>query len=192
MHIETISRGAQFKGFVSLIGLIIFPFALIIGIVALVLDGPLVLALGSFLLSTVAFFLFLDVRGVQIDLQQKSVRKYKQYMIWKWGEWKPLENYNSLQLSKDTVYVRTNIGTIGGGRGSASKISTYDVLLVSNTEEIDLDSDFKRDMILLSEFEKHPDAVAFMQKYAAMLSLPSRDIYRELQQSAMSRRQARR
>lgn len=188
MHIETISRGAQFKGFVSLIGLIIFPFALIIGIVALVLDGPLALALGSLLLSTAAFFLFLDVRGVQIDLQQKRVRKYKQYMIWKWGEWQPLANYHSLQLTKDTFYMRGGVRTMK----SNVKISTYDVMLVSHIEEIDLDSDFKRDMILLSEFEKHPDAVAFMQKYAVMFSLPSRDIYRELQQSAMSRRQARR
>jgi hypothetical protein len=191
MHIETISRGAQFKGFVSLIGLIIFPFALIIGIALIIFEGilPGLLALA---ISAAAFFLFLDVRGVQIDLTQKLVRSYKQYIIWKRGEWKPLANYHSLQLSKDTVYLRAQIGTIGAGRGSASKISTYDVLLVSQEEDMALDGDFKREMILLSEFEKHHDAAAFMNKYATLLCLPSRDIYKELQQSAVSRRQARR
>lgn len=192
MQIETISRGAQFKGFVSLLGLIIFPFALIIGIAVMVVDSPFS-GIIPLLISAAAFFLFLDVRGVQIDLEKKLVRNYRQYVIWKWGEWQPLGKFQSVQLARDTVYLRNfQPGRGMSGRGSASKISTFDVLLVSDTEDISLEGDFKKEKILLSEFEKHADAVAFMNKYATMLSLPSRDIYRELQQSAVSRRQGRR
>jgi hypothetical protein len=183
--IETISRGAQFKGVISLLGLIIFPFALLIGIVQLVYLS-IVPGLFMLLIGTGAFFLFLDVRGVQIDLQNKRVRNYKQYMFWKYGEWLPLDRYTEIHLVKDTVYLRhLQPGRAGavGTSSNTSRISTYDVLLVSDQPD---------NFILLSEFGKHPDAVAFLQKYAALLFLPSRDIYRELQQSAVNRRNSRR
>jgi hypothetical protein len=182
---ETISRGAQFKGIISLLGLIIFPFTLTIAIVLFV-NAAVVPGLCLLIISAAAFFLFLDVRGVQIDLANRRVRNYKQYIIWKYGEWMPLDVYTGIQLAKDTVYLRHlqpgRAGMLGSG-SSASRISTYDVALVSDDQE---------QVILLSEFEKHHDAVAFMQKYAALLSLPMRDIYSELQQSAQRRRNSRR
>lgn len=183
--IETISRGAQFKGLISLLGLIVFPFSLLIGIAA-ILDDALVPGLLLFVISAAAFFLFLDVRGVQIDLTNRRVRNYKQYIVWKYGTWQPLDQYTGIQLQKDTVYLRhLQPGRAGvvGTSGSATRISTYDVVLVKENPD---------EFILLSEFGKHQDAVTFLHKYAALLSLPSRDIYRELQQSAVSRRNSRR
>jgi hypothetical protein len=182
--IETISRGAQFKGIISLLGLIIFPFTLTIAIVLFV-NAAVVPGLCLLIISAAAFFLFLDVRGVQIDLANRRVRNYKQYVIWKYGEWLPLDQYTGIQLAKDTVYLRhlqPGRGMLGAG-SNASRISTYDVVLISDDQE---------HVILLSEFEKHSDAVEFMQKYAALLSLPMRDIYSELQQSAQRRRNSRR
>lgn len=182
MNIETISRGAQFKGFLSTMGLIIFPFALILGIVGVLKLGVL-MGIAFLLLSAAAFFLFLDVRGVQIDMDKKLIRNYKQYVVWKYGEWTSLEKYHSIHLAKDTFYVRHPMpgrGLMGGGP-NATRISTFDVALVSEIPE---------DHVLLSEFEKHADATAFLHKYAEKLSLPARDIYRELQASAVSRRAA--
>jgi hypothetical protein len=180
MKIETISRGPQFKGIISTLGLIIFPFVLLFGIFAFAKVSFLA-GIVSLLISAAAFFLFLDVRGVQIDLEKKLIRNYRQYIIWKFGEWFPMEKYNSIHLAKDTFYVRNMVPGIGlmGGSSGATKISTFDVALVC---------DFAEDYVLLSEFESHGEATAFLHDYAVKLSLPSRDIYRELQASAVSRR----
>jgi hypothetical protein len=85
---------------------------------------------------------------------------------------------------KDNFFVRTSaLPSLGGGAnrggGTHSKVSTFDVILYSEDE---------MNSILMNEFPDHDKAVAFMQKYSEKLSLPARNIYRELQASAVSRR----
>lgn len=179
---ETISRGPQFKGFVSLIGLIIFAFSLVTGIVSLVhsyyLSGTIFL-----IISAVFFFLFLDIRGIEFNYVNKLVRTYKQFLWIRYGDWIPLEKYNAIHLVKDNFYVRTAgvlpMAAPGLEIKTHSRVSSFDVTLVATLGE---------NNILMSEFDKHADAVSFMKKYSEKLSLPSRDIYRELQASAVSRR----
>lgn len=180
--IETISRGPQFKGILSWIGLIIFPFALIIGVALCILTSVLA-GIIVFLIAVAAFFLFLDVRGVQFDYDNKLVRRYKQYLSWRWGEWIPLDDFGAVHIVKDTFHVGRTTDRYGR-RVGGSTISTFDVVLVSKA--VDASG------ILLSEFEKQAEAIEFMKKYATKLQLPSRNIYAELQQSAVSRRQGRR
>lgn len=178
---EKISRGAQFKGFISLIGLIIFPFALVLGIVALVY-AAIIAGFLLLLLATAAFFLFLDVRGVEFDHANKRVRRYKQYMNWHWGEWQSLEDFGELHVVKDTFHATSTRNRYGRRVGN-NPISTFDVVLVAREDGPG---------ILLSEFAQQSDAVAFMKKYADKLQLPARNIYAELQQSAVNRRTTRR
>lgn len=179
--IETISRGAQFKGFVSTIGLVIFPFALITTVFTFIFASAVVGTV-ALLVSAAAFFLFLDVRGVQFDYEKKLVRRYKQYIRWRWGEWMPLEEFGAVHVVKDTFHIRSSSDG-RGGRIATSTISTFDVVLISAYEG--------GPGVLLSEFEKQSEAVEFMNKYATKLALPARNIYAELQHSAVARRKRR-
>lgn len=181
MNIETISRGPQFKGILSTLGLVVFVFSLVIGIVTCVNDEYAV-GLVILLVSAVALNLFLGVQGMEIDHDKQLVRSYKQFLWLRSGEWTTLNDYTQLHLVKDNFYVRTSPlpNMLGPGSGGAhSKVSTYDIVLWGEKVQ---------QPILMSEFADHKEATAFMQEYAEKLSLPARDIYRELQASAVSRR----
>jgi hypothetical protein len=176
---ETISRGAQFKGALSMLGLVGFVVSLVFVIAALTMGEYLMFAL-VLPVTVFSLSLFLGIRGMQVDFTNRRIREYRQLLWIKSGEWKPLENYNGVHLVKDSFGVRLYGGTT---MGYGVKVSTYDVLLIDNDTE---------NSILMSEFAKHPDAVKFMEAWASKLSLEARDTYRELQASAVRNRRGRR
>lgn len=179
MQIETISRGAQFKGFVSFIGLFFFVFTFIISIVMLVHSS--ILTGTGFLIASVVFLsLFLDIRGTQFDYANKKVRAYRQFLWIRYGEWMPLDHFGEIHIGKDTFHVSTYLGPVTGSR---AKVVSFDVVLIAALREHN---------ILLSEFSNINEGIEFMNKIAQKLGIPARNIYRELQESAVSRRNARR
>lgn len=174
---ETISRGPQFKGIVSTLGLVMFAFGLILTI-ATVATEYYTVSVMLFILTVVGLSLFLDVRGTQIDYAGRKIRPYKEFLFMKYGDWILIDGYQSVELIKDTFYVRHPMIGVNATQ-SSTRISSFDVILKNY---------FEQNTLLLSEFEKHAEAVTFMHHYAEKFKLPSKDVYKTLQNSAVARR----
>jgi len=168
-----------------MLGLIFFVISLIALIFGSV-QGLWLVAIVAAPVAILSFLLFLDIRGTEIDTSGRRIRSYRQFLHMRRGDWSNLNDYTEVRLVKDYFHVMMpgGVGRVGLPIGARyAHISSYDVLAYSENFE---------QVILLSEFAKHPDAVKFMETWAEKLSMESRDTYRELQASAVRNRRGRR
>ena len=85
--IEKISKGISFKGFSSNIGGLI----LIAGIVWLLAGNHKLLAIITII---VGFIVFLAIKGVLIDYDKEKIKAYTDLLLFKFGKWETLNDYN--------------------------------------------------------------------------------------------------
>jgi len=105
-NITTLSNGPQFYG-----GKSAYLFVLVVTLL-FVLIGFIVsdMSLGIIIIIPIITILSsytLDIRGVQIDLTSKRVRRYKQNLIGKKGKWLELSIFNKIILTHEFYKVST-------------------------------------------------------------------------------------
>lgn len=81
-----INLGPTFKGGISTLGLILF-IVFVIAFIANLISDELIGAFICLLISVVGFLLFLSIRGVEINFENKKIRSYLNLIIFKEGEW---------------------------------------------------------------------------------------------------------
>lgn len=87
--ILNINAGPSFKFFyIGLVGVLF-------GILFIVLQKAVIIGIIMLILS---IFVFLSIRGTQIDLAQKRIKNYLNIALIKIGKWKDLASYTRLEL----------------------------------------------------------------------------------------------
>ena len=107
-------------------------------------------------LVSIGLLMFLKIKGVVIKYENKTIRTYNDYLIFKTGEWQSIEEYHQVRIyfEKPGFYA-------GKHRGSSSKINSYEVCLVNSNEKI----------YILKEFQNFKEAKALMKKVAETLDI---------------------
>ena len=144
------------------------------------ITSNIVITIGCFLFIVFTLPIFLDYQGVQIDLENQLVRRYKSYHMWKFGEWISLSGFDEIQLKWERYTYKTGSGFIG--ILGPTKGKTNDAYLVKLV-------DFLNDhTITIGDFASHKGAKAFLKKYAKVLDLRPNDTYAEIKERAYQRR----
>ena len=165
MNTEKISQGFTFKGALSFIGLVIIIIAIILIVTGAQIGEsytlPMIICgIISVIPGTV---LLLSARGVLIDFENKKLKPYTDYFIFKTGKWHKLADYNKLILKY------TYESQIMNSKCNSTDYITksFDVLLISESKQ----------SIILNEFADYEMAKLFLQKYAERLDVEAVDYY---------------
>jgi hypothetical protein len=158
---EKISSGATFEGAVSFLGLIIFVIGFFSSIAGIISEPGIVAP--ALLVAFFGLVLFLQIKGVIIDHTNRKVRPYRSYLLFKTGEWEPLDKYSHVTINPSSMTVSLN----SRSRSRQVHVKHYDVHLFNlETEE----------SLFLYSFDKLPEADKFMRKYSAKLNLPVKEL----------------
>ncbi len=90
-QIEKISHGALFRGTISNIGA-----ALLVGAILLFFTSVHVII--PFVLFAIGLIPFMSIEAVEIDYDQRKIRKIVNLIVYKHGEWMPLDDFDKLVL----------------------------------------------------------------------------------------------
>ncbi len=88
-QIETISHGALFKGTISNIGAGICAISIFLFFTSISFVIPLITLV-------IGFILFMSIELVEIDYNQRKIRKVLYLIFYKHGEWIPLDDFDKL------------------------------------------------------------------------------------------------
>ncbi len=176
----TISLGPQFSGALSRLVMLVTVLVVIQTIYAFAI-GEYVFGMVAALVGVLIAPLFLDYRGVQIDLANQQIRKYRAYLGLRWGQWLPLSPYEKLILHWQRLRYKSggSATALMGPRGSTRSSDVYCVSLTGSEVET----------FELADLESHRAAKRFMAKYAKLLHLPAEDKYQKRMEAAYKRRQ---
>ena len=139
-----------------------------------------------FVFIILAMPIFLDYQGIEIDLENGRVRKYKSYLGWRRGEWISLDPFDEIELKWARLRYRSG-GSMPVMRATGAALSmrqgkTSDVYVIYL---VDFLNGHRYD---LADFSTYKGAKKFMHKYAKKLNLRPNDTYKVLQEKAMKRR----
>ncbi|MDC1221715.1 hypothetical protein N8Z47_03500 [Salibacteraceae bacterium] len=183
-EIITIKRGPQFGGRLTIVILVASVVMFFTGVNNLS-ENPF-LSLLFFGGTVLIMPIFLDYRGIQIDLKNSQVRKYKSYLGFYRGEWISLVGFDEVELKWERLRYRSGTSLLAmqatGSALSMNQVKTSDVYVIYL---VDFLNGHRYD---LADFSTYKGAKKFMYKYSKKLNLRPNDTYKILQDKAMERR----
>jgi hypothetical protein len=173
MAIEKISQGVTFRGFASTMGLVIFVISIFIAVFGAFIDFSLVALTLGLVLMAIGMMLFLSIRGVLIDAEQKQVKPYVNYFVLV-GTWQPLTQYDRIILR----YVNEK-QTMNSRAGSVTHTTKcFEIFLASDhTSELQI-----------QEFTDYDEAKKFLAEYAKKLEKADVNTYERMKEQLQKRR----
>lgn len=117
--------------------------------------------------------ILLSVKGVIIDVENRKLKSYFDFFIFKTGNWENIATYNKVTLEL------TNKSQQMNSRGSSTnvKTKTYDIFLTDSTWR----------KIELKDFTDYAEAKELLNTMATALKITSVDHYAEARKNAKSR-----
>lgn len=141
----------------------------------------------SLLIALITIPLFLDFRGVMIDLSQNRIRTYRSYWGIRYGTWIPLHHFDKMCLTWERITYRSSVAgtvpavSVGFAVAPAPKKS-------SDSYIVNLLSSKGVPPIELGDLISHRAARKFLFKYSKLLSVPIEDKYQKRKEAAARRR----
>lgn len=176
----TINRGPQFGGRLSVIFLIFAILLFFTGINA-IREAHWIIAIPSLLAMAPLLAVFLDVQGVQIDQNQRRIRRYKSFLGIKYGPWKSMEGFDKLLLKWERSAHRTGSAMLAMASMGKHKGQTDDAYCIYLVNAMG-------DRIEFIDFGTYKAARRFVKKMAVQLQLPFEDTYKRIRDRAYERR----
>jgi len=175
MTIKKISRGLTFQGYISAVGSVIFVAGLIITISLISHSFSFAVCVLGTLMIITGIVLFLSIRGVLIDIDNRIIKPYIDIVIAKPGSWESLDKYDNIELKYKNESQTMN------SRGNSTNYVTksFDIVLTSNTE---------KDLII-KEFANYDAARSFLIVLSKELDMESIDTYEIIKSRIQERKQ---
>jgi hypothetical protein len=180
----TIKQGPQFGGRMTIVILVASVVMFFTGVNHLS-ENPF-LSLLFFGAIVLIMPIFLDYGGIQIDIENAQVRKYKSYLGFYRGEWLSLVPFDEIELKWERLRYRSG-GSMPAMQATGSALSmrqgkTSDVYVIYLVDSL---NGHRYD---LADFSTYKGAKKFMYEHAKLLGLRPNDTYKVLQEKAMQRR----
>ena len=165
METEKISKGPTFSGKRSYVGLalVLFSGMGLFGPPATVIAGAVGLLPGA--------LLFLSLEGLMIDFRNGLIKPYVDFLLFKYGDWRVLDEYETLLLKPESgVDIRDPKQLL--------EPFSFEVYLMGKNAE----------PICMKEFREYKTALRFMMEYAVRLKKEPVDYYRATLEKIVERR----
>ncbi|HEY0029119.1 MAG TPA: hypothetical protein VGC65_00060 [Bacteroidia bacterium] len=148
-----IDYSPSFKGLLSFSGLFVFVFG---GILLFGISEDIIFLFYGLTFLAIGLILFLAIKGVVINCKEKSIRTYREYILFKIGKWQSIKEYNQVK-----TFYEQEVMYGGKHRWNATKLSSYEVNLVNA----------KGEKYCLKEFANLKDARKLMKDVSEKLSV---------------------
>ena len=160
-NIIKIKGKVTFEGWISFVGFFFFLFGINI---AFILSEYTQFWFSFLLIPLFGFMLFLNIKGVLIDLEEKRVKLYIHCLFFKLGKWKPIDDIERIVLE----YKKE-----GGG-------ATFRLTLRGSLHVEYFPVSFwfvSGKKIFIQEFSNYEKAKSFLDKYSELLEIEKKDCY---------------
>lgn len=171
---ENISHKATFDGLSSTVGFIILLVGLVLFLYVTQVEFSVPIIILDIIISLFGFVLLLSVRGVLINHESGLVMPYLDIVGFKVGNWKPLKQYDKIQLHYINSSQTMNYKSIS----TKVAVRRFEVKLTS----------VGAGEILLKAFSNYTEANTFLIEYSKSLNKELVDNYEILREQLSARR----
>ncbi|MEZ4721540.1 MAG: hypothetical protein R2813_06635 [Flavobacteriales bacterium] len=172
-----IKHGPQFNGLISTMGLF-GGIGSLVYLIILLTSSELVTAALTLISLVICSSIFLDYRGVQIDLSNKRIREYRSLLGYKHGRWESLSDFKQIRLKWERTHTTSSYGQIIQDRSHGYSSDGYCVVL-EGAHSLPFE---------VGEYASYKAAKSVMLQLSSSLNLPCFDNYAKILESAKESR----
>ncbi|MEI6577145.1 MAG: hypothetical protein WCO63_13290 [Bacteroidota bacterium] len=176
MKVEKISHGATFEGSLSTAGLILGIAGIILIISYFNTYNSFIFTPIGILFLLVGLIVFISIKGVLIDIENRKIKKYFDVFLVKFGKWQPLDHFTTVTLNYSSISQAMH------SRGNSSDI-------LNRLYTITLTND-KHQELKIKEFVAYEDAVVFLDEFAKKNNMETKNTFEILKEQIQERKQS--